>query len=557
MKKILLLAIIFLNLSVLPSFAAEQKVVIDRLTQSEAEDLDITIPDDVPPGFHSITIEVYDDKGTVSQKEIQFCKDENGVVQWDNKCPNLKVDENGDFIEPVPIEGVKNVKTDLKQYNPLKDSDTTKGLQMAAFAALAALTSVKRNQKQSDEDQDQESLQSVSSGALKLLKDEPGKGDLSKTWDNRFTDNTDFAFVSVAHRVNRFSPLLTRTVQDGNTVRAIIGSWAALLMPIGLILGIVAAINTGGQALPPTWIICALIMAVAIYDAFAGFIAGTLFFLAALLTGHITNRPEALTAIGVMVLFFAPALLASAFRPFRRLVRNQDDKWERLTDYALGTLLTFWVITKMVAAMNGLARLELPITNYGTELALIAAVLLIVRVALEDVAVEHYPMRLRALHVEINKPSQSQKVRALVFKIVVFFIMAAPFVGSLLNLILGTILFAIPQITSLSIEDNLPKKKFYLPKGAFKIVVMIFVMALATNLIEGSFSTPEAFLKWSFVVLALPGFILHYLDAISDEPETDWKTTENGRKIYRAGGVVVFILMVLVVKGVDLTNWIS
>jgi hypothetical protein len=328
-------------------------------------------------------------------------------------------------------------------------------------------------------------------------------------------------------------------------------------MPIGLILGIVAAINTGGQALPPTWIICALIMAVAIYDAFAGFIAGTLFFLAALLTGHITNRPEALTAIGVMVLFFAPALLASAFRPFRRLVRNQDDKWERLTDYALGTLLTFWVITKMVAAMNGLARLELPITNYGTELALIAAVLLIVRVALEDVAVEHYPMRLRALHVEINKPSQSQKVRALVFKIVVFFIMAAPFVGSLLNLILGTILFAIPQITSLSIEDNLPKKKFYLPKGAFKIVVMIFVMALATNLIEGSFSTPEAFLKWSFVVLALPGFILHYLDAISDEPETDWKTTENGRKIYRAGGVVVFILMVLVVKGVDLTNWIS
>jgi len=554
MKRILLLAIIFLNLSVLPSFAAEQKVVIDRLTQSEAEDLDITIPDDVPPGFHSITIEVYDDKGTVSQKEIQFCKDENGVVQWDNKCPNLKVDANGDFIKPVPVE---EVKSDLKPYNPLKDTDTTKGLQIAAFAALAALTSIKRNQKQSDEDQDQESLQSVSSGDLKLLKDEPGWGDLSKTWDNRLTDNTDFAFVSLAHRFNRFSPLLTRTIQDGNTVRAIIGSWAALLLPIGLILGIVAAINTGGHALPPTWIICALIMAVAIYDAFAGFIAGTVFFLAALVTGHITNRPEFLTAIGVMVLFFAPALLASAFRPFRRLVRNQDDKWERVTDYALGTLLTFWVITKMVAAMNGLARLELPITNYGTELALIAAVLLIARVALEDVAVEHYPMRLRALHVEINKPSHSQKIRSLARKIAVFFIMAAPFVGSLLNLVLGTILFAIPQITSLSLEDNLPKKKIYVPKGAFKIVVMIFVMALATNLIEGAFSTPEAFLKWSFVVLALPGFILHYLDAISDEPETDWKTSVTGRKIYRAGGVVIFILMVLVVKGVDLTSWIS
>ena len=539
---------------VLPTSVADQKnVVIDRLTQSEAEDLDIVIPDDVPPGFHSITIEVYDDKGTVSQKEIEFCKDEEGVVQWDNKCPNLNLDE-----EPAPIdpEPVKAIKAGLQPYDPLSDPETTKGLHLAGFAVLAALTSIKRNEKQSEEEQDQESLQSVSSGALKLLKNEPGKGDLSNTWDNRFTDESDFLFVSLAHRFNRFSPLLTRTIQDGNTVRAMIGSWAALLIPIGLILGIIAVINTGGQSLPPVWTIVALIMAVAIFDAFAGFIAGFVFFIAALVTGNITNRPELLTIIGVMVLFFAPALLASAFRPFRRLVRNQDDLWERITDYALGTLLTFWVITKMVAAMNGLARLELPITDYGTELALIAAGLLLIRVALEDIAVEHYPMRLRALHVEIKKPSQAQKVRSLAFKIFVFFIMAAPFVGSTLNLVLGTLLFAIPQITSLSLEDNLPKKKLFLPKGVLKTVVMIFVMALASNMIEGAFSSPEAFLKWSFVVMALPGFILHYLDAITDAPEIDWKTTENGRKIYRIGGVVIFVLMVLVVKGVDIASWL-
>jgi hypothetical protein len=554
MRKILLLAIILLNFLVLPtSVAVEKKVVIDRLTQSEAEDLDIEIPDDVPPGFHSITIEVYDDNGTVSEKEIEFCKDEEGVVQWDNKCPNLNLDEIPAAVDPEPV---KAIKTGLQPYDPLGDPETTKGLYLAGFAALAALTSIKRNEKQSEEEQDQESLQSVSSGALKLLKNEPGKGDLSNTWDNRFTDNTDFAFVSLAHRFNRFSPLLTRTIQDGNTVRAMLGSWAALLMPIGLILGIIAVINTGGQSLPPVWTIVALIMAVAIFDAFAGFVAGFVFFLAALVTGNITNRPELLTTIGVMVLFFAPALLASAFRPFRRLVRNQDDMWERITDYALGTLLTFWVITKMVSAMNGLARLELPITEYGTELAFIAAGLLLIRVALEDIAVEHYPMRLRALHVEIKSPSQAQKVRSLAFKIFVFFIMAAPFVGSTLNLVLGTLLFAIPQITSLSLEDNLPKKKLYLPKGVFKTVVMIFVMALASNMIEGAFSSPETFLKWSFVVMALPGFFLHYLDAITDAPESDWKTTEKGRKIYRIGGVIIFILMVLVVKGVDIASWL-
>ena len=551
MKKLALLGILLLNFLVLPHADAKQQVVIDRITQAEAEDLNIEIPDDVPPGHHSITIEVYDDKGTIRTKEIPFCKDNEGVVHWDDNCPDLTSAPTED------PESVKAIKLGLQPYDPLTDSETTKGLHIGAFAALAALTSIKRNDKQNDEDAEQESLQSVSSGSLKLLKNEPGWGDLSKTWDNRFTDETDYAFVAIAHRFNRFSPLLTRTVQDGNTIRAIIGSWAALLMPIGLLLGIIAAVNTGGQALPPAWGIVAAIMAVAIFDAFAGFIAGFVFFVSALLTGNITNRPEFLTSIGVMVLFFAPALLASAFRPFRRLVRTQDDLWERITDYALGSLLTFWVITKMVAAMNGLARLELPITQYGTELAWMSAVLLILRIALEDIAVEHYPMRLRALHVEVKKPSHKQKIRSLVFKIFVFFIMAAPFVGSLLNLVLGTILFAIPQITSLSLEDNLPKKKIYLPKGVFKTVVMIFVMALLSNLIEGAFSSPQTFLKWSFVVMALPGFFLHYLDAITDTPETDWKTTNNGRWIYRVGGVIIFILMVLVVKGVDLASWIS
>jgi hypothetical protein len=546
MKKLAVLILLFLNLLVLPNALAKDEVVIDRITQSEAEDLNIEIPDDVPPGHHSITIEVYDDKGTVIKKLIPFCKDNEGIVQWDDNCPNLKA------------ELVTTADTGLQPYDPLQDSKTTKGLQLAAFAALAALTSIKRDDKQGDDDQnqDQESLQSVSSGALKLLKDEPGKGDLSQTWDNRFTPQIDFVFLSISHRVNRFSPLLTRTVQDGNTVRAIVGSWASVLLPISFILGIAAVVNTGGEALPPTWGIMAAIMAVAIFDAFAGLIAGAIFFLAVLFTGNITTRPELLTAIGVMVLFFAPALLASAFRPFRRLVRNRDDLWERITDYALGTLLTFWVITKMVAAMNGLARLELPITKHGTRLAAIAAVLLIIRLALEDIAVEHYPMRLRALHVEIKAPSQSQKIRALVLKIFIFFIMAAPFVGSLLNLVLGTILFAIPLITSLSLEDSLPKKKLYLPTGVFKTVVMIFVMALATKLIEGAFSSPEAFLKWSFVVLALPGFIFHYLDAITDAPESDWKITDNGRKIYRIGGVAIFFLMVLVVQGVDLAGWL-
>jgi hypothetical protein len=554
-RKLSLALLLFINFAVLPQSFGEEKVIIDRISEKEAEDLNIEIPEDVPPGFHIVTIEVYDDNGTVSEKTIEFCKDENGDVQWDNNCPNLKLDDEEtkeDLELPVTVDDT------LKPYDPMQDSETTKGIQIAAFAILSVLTATKRNddREKSEEDEGQESLQSVSAGALRLLKDEPGWGDNSRTWQNPLTTRSDALFLRLANFLNGRSPLLTRTAIDGNTIRAIIGGWALLFLPIGALLGTVAISSVGFESLPPVWSLVAVIMAISIFDAFAGFLAGSIFFLGALLTGHITNRPEFLTAIGVLVLFFAPALLASAFRPFRRLVRSNDDRWERITDYALGTLLTYWVITKMVGAMNGLARLDLPISKYGQELGLIAAALLLIRILMEDLAVEHYPMRLRSLHVEIADVTHRQKIQSLVFKIFVFFVMAAPFAGSLVNLLLGTLIFAVPLITSLQLEDSLPKKKLYLPKGVLKTVVMIFVMALVSQWIEGLFTNTATFLKWSFVVMALPGFLLHYLDAITDTPDRSWRTTKNGRMIYRLGGVIVFILMVLVVQGVDIAAWL-
>ena len=554
LRKLSLALLLFINFAVLPQSFGEEKVIIDRISEKEAEDLNIEIPEDVPPGFHTVTIEVYDDNGTVSEKTIEFCKDENGDVQWDNNCPNLKLDDEKTEDPELPV----TVDDTLKPYDPMQDSETTKGIQIAAFAILSALTTTKRSddRDKSDEDEGQESLQSVSAGALRLLKDEPGWGDNSRTWQNPLTTRSDALFLRLANFLNGRSPLLTRTAIDGNTIRAVIGGWAVLFLPIGALLGTVAIASVGFESLPPVWSLVAVIMAISIFDAFAGFLAGSIFFLGALLTGHITNRPEFLTAIGVLVLFFAPALLASAFRPFRRLIRSNDDRWERITDYALGTLLTYWVITKMVGAMNGLARLDLPISKYGQELGLIAAALLLIRILMEDLAVEHYPMRLRSLHVEIADVTHRQKIQSLVFKIFVFFVMAAPFAGSLVNLLLGTLIFAVPLITSLQLEDSLPKKKLYLPKGVLKTVVMIFVMALVSQWIEGLFTNTATFLKWSFVVMALPGFLLHYLDAITDTPDRSWRTTKNGRMIYRLGGVIVFILMVLVVQGVDIAAWL-
>jgi uncharacterized membrane protein len=72
-RKLSLALLLFINFAVLPQSFGEEKVIIDRISEKEAEDLNIEIPEDVPPGFHIVTIEVYDDNGTVSEKTIEFC----------------------------------------------------------------------------------------------------------------------------------------------------------------------------------------------------------------------------------------------------------------------------------------------------------------------------------------------------------------------------------------------------------------------------------------------------------------------------------------------------
>ena len=548
MRKLLLLAIVIINFSILPSFGADS-VIVDRITQSEAEELDLTIPEEVPPGFHSIEIEVYDDKKTVSKKEIPFCKNLDGEIHWDNLCPDVLEANERDKLDKIKIP------SELKPYDPLSDSQKTKDLHIAALAALAALGTAKTEEKKSEE-QEQEDVQGVKAGDLKLLKSEPGKGDLSQTWDHKFTEEIDFQFIGLANWANRFSPLLTRTIQDGNSLRAVFGSWTVLLFPISLGLGLSASLDVSGNALPPAIGIIMAIMAVAIFDAFAGFIAGFIFFLSTLLAGNLTSRSEILTTFGVMVFFFAPALLASSFRPLRRKIQNRDDLWERLTDLALGTVLTYWVITKMVGAMNGLARLELPITNYGTKLGIYAASLLVIRFLFEESVSRLYPARLEILHVDIKEPDTYQKIISLEFKVFFFVMLAMPFVGYNLQLLLGAMIFTIPTITGFAIEDGFPKKKIYLPKGALKTIVMIFFMAYVSKVIENAFSNPETFLKWNFVVMALPGLALHYLDAITDSPGSTWREKRTGRLVYRIGGIVVFFLIVLMVRGVDLAAWL-
>jgi hypothetical protein len=548
---------------VLPSWGADT-VLIDRITQSEAEDLDIQIPPETPSGFHQIQIEVSDDSGVVSSKTILFCKNLLGEIKWDNNCPDV-------------VEAAQGF---MKPYDPMDNPEDTQSTQVAAFALLASLAAGKAasNNKNSgsksgensdatdensrddyEESEDSEDLASVGAGGLALIKRKDGWGDRSKTWRIKRTDSVDLGWKRFAESISSFSPLVARTFGDGSYLRAMVGSLSTLLYPVALGLGIYALIDSNLQALPPaTWVVIAIALLGTI-DAAAGLLASATFVIGVAVSGNIFSREEVLTVAGLSIIFFAPALLASAIRPIRRLISGADDRWERITDYALVGLLSFWSIEKIVGALNGLSGLKLPISADARQIALIVAIAITLRVIMEDLATYAYPVRLEKVSPDYKDPSTFQQVISLEFKTFLFVTLAIPFVGFNIQLALGTFFFLLPSILGLTVGDKYPKLPVIgriLPKGALKIVAMVFIGSIFANWAEGLFEKPEDFIPWSFVLLAIPGLFLKFAGDLSQKPKNDWRRTDFGRTVYRVGGIGIYILIVQMVRGVDLASWI-
>jgi hypothetical protein len=571
MRKLLLATLVILQLSILPSWGAET-VLIDRVTSAEAEELNIDIPAEVAPGYHEVIIEISDDAGLVDKKVLTFCKDLDGNIDWASNCPNLLRIYSEEELAPL------TQRAELPAYDPALEPDKSSDLQVSAFAALAALSAssaastasrgqsgqpARREDEESDgdgedsdsSDEESDDLSSVSAGKLKKIERQPGKGDLSRSWRAPFTDKTDIFFSALTTRVSPHSPIVARTIADGNYLRAIFGSLESLLLIPGFIFGILALQSSQNQALPPAvWIVMAII-ALATLDALAGFVAGVVFTVGVGLAGNLASRDEILTVAGLFIIFYAPALMASAVRPLRRLAEDRDNSWERATDYALVTLLSGWAIFKLIGALNALAGVQLLISFQAREIAYWSAIFIFIRMLLEDFATYFYPIRINQTFGEIREPDTVHKIIALELKIFIFVELAMPFVGFNIKLLLGTLLFALPTILSLTIDDRLPKFRIlhrFLPSGAFKLVAMVFIGAITAGWIQSLFSSPRTFLAWSFVVLAIPGLILSILGKMADEPEKDWKLSPVGNTLYRILGVIVFILIIQIVRGIDL-----
>jgi hypothetical protein len=165
----------------------------------------------------------------------------------------------------------------------------------------------------------------------------------------------------------------------------------------------------------------------------------------------------------------------------------------------------------------------------------------------EDMATYFYPQRLGKNVIEFGAPGKVQQLFSLVGKSFMFLLVTQSFVGLNLQLIIGTIFFAIPILIKIVMGNRLPKIKYLnyiLPKGTIRLIVMTVSGTLCAEFSSQFFANPRDLLTWGFVILSVPGLVFSMMGLFADEShKLDWKKSNPGKLVYLAGALVVFYLL--------------
>lgn len=566
MRKLIALLFLLISIGVNPSSASQ--VVLEKITQEEFEALQIEIPNDLAPGYHEMVIEIFNDQEeVVEERLLAFCKTYDGEISWDNSCQDLV-----ELVDSSTLDVIE-LRSDLPEYIPASEPEKTVDSQVAAFAVLSVVAaggaaagslvgSASRNSSRVKEEEEKEEeresgdVASADAGKLKFYQDSDKWGDQSSLWKLAFVPTVERKLITWNQGVSKIWPLGSRILLDGAYLRAMFSSLALLPALGGLVIGLMMLFQRDFQAMPAAFSLIAIALLFSTLDALAGLTISGVVLLGVLLSGNATTLDEFMTVLGLAGILLTPGLVASAIRPLRRKVIDFESGWERATDYLLGILLGGWAVEKIVGALNGLAGVQLSITADSERLGLLTSIFILIRLLLEDLATYSFPARLAGQEAKLKDPFSIQPWVSLFFKTTLFFLVSYQFLGLTTQLILGTVLFLTPNILKLVSKKIKIKKtsilSFILPKGAPKIVIMVFVGAFFASWMQSIFSSPESFILWSFVVLAIPSVIFGVLGLFSDAPERDWKESKIGSVTYRVGGVVIASLIFAMYQGANL-----
>jgi hypothetical protein len=442
----------------------------------------------------------------------------------------LKVDANGEFTQRYQIGPNVHVGDHTAQVNGIAPDGTLRSVDVGVevIARPAVVGPYKpRSEPRKVIDLTVEAMVLLAAlGAVASRKEERESGDLAEVSVSFRASNTDDRSDTVhppvlpmldqlsydmPTRVVRKSPMFARVFADGAYLRALIG-WLWVAMPLlGVLVGVLAARNTNYDVVMPSLALMATLMVIGIFDSFAGFIAVAVFAVLANFHSAFNTTDSVRGILGIWVLAFAVSLAGSAMRPFRRLASGSLGVWQRATDFVLITLFGAWVAGAMFSALPALTGIRTVDADRIGVIRVVALLALAARYALENTARVLTPSRLTKIeNQQLPEVPERQKLVSAIVRTCVFMFVALVFIGNNWAWWLGGVLYLAPKLIGL-IEERFPDFKAmhrYLPRGIFKIVLMLFVAKWWGGLVADNVPNPDEMVQYGFVLLGIPGLVL-------------------------------------------------
>jgi hypothetical protein len=333
------------------------------------------------------------------------------------------------------------------------------------------------------------------------------------------------------------------------------GTLWSLLPVAGAGLGVAAAVDTGGEALPPALGLLLAITALSILDALSGAIATLAYGTVVLLhgpvsLGHDSVRPL-MVVIGLGFLWTSLPLVGSATRPFRRPgARSARYLWDRAADIVIAALLCAWIAQKLAGAMDGFAGRPTGVPAHQDAIALLVLCLIALRLLVEQAATAWYPARLGSIDPDADAPAPTALAlgTGVLVRTATYGFIGWAFIDLCWQWWLGTALFLVPQLADLTRERcrTVPWVQRLLPRGLLELLVLIVVGTLSLRYAVHGLDDLEA-IRLAYLVLAVPPALLSLLGLVGGEDPPRRATVLRDL----AGVLVLALTAWLVLRGWD------
>lgn len=517
-------------------FSEPRRLGVVRVSSDGTFQESLQIGEDVPVGEHTTQVNGLTPDGDVRSLNLAVEILAPGTLS-EAQSASGNATSLGTVVSANPREA-------FQSYSPQDDPITTRQLAVAATALLslaAAGAAAERREARRGK------LAGVVTKKLKAVKtDEEGRGDRSSTWRGFGTAAFDRSMNDAPLRVGPFSALFSRIFVDGAWLRAMLGSRAVGLWSIAVALATVWVVDANAYvAVPATWILCALLVVVAL-DAMAGLVAALTITTAAVVFDRIAVLPDVRALLGIWVLFISSPLLAHVIRPLRRDRESENFVRERLYDYVMMPVFVAFAAGSMVKALNGLSGLDLVLPSAVTAAKWTVWLAMILRLAGEDLALALYPKRsLEVQPAKLVSQTRQWGLVSVAIRFGVFLFIAEPFFGINIGTLVAAGLTALPALLKLW-EDDLPNSErlfYWLPRGFLRFFLLLLLGGWLSSRLVGDDASPDV-VRNATPWLLVPGAIFGVIELFGRAGKS-WRDD----RVKHIGGAIFWLIAVLVVAG--------